>query len=88
MADLSAKLHRHIGDGESRLIDLCGMCSAAIVLAEDVLGGKPGGFVSETAREGLYVVINNIVDQVEDLQSWLSKLHELGVVRGGEKADG
>lgn len=73
---------------ERQLIELSGLSSAEIVLAEDMLGGKPGDFVSPTARDGLHTVIAVIVHRVRDLDSWWTQLHELGVMRGGEKADG
>lgn len=87
MPDLSAKLQGHIYDGESKIGELDGLCSAAIMLAQDVLGGRPGDVVSQTARDGLHTVIGVIGDRVRDLNSWWTQLHEMGVVRSGENGN-
>lgn len=83
MAETCDKLRSHICDGESQLVELDGMCSAAMVLGEHILN-KEG---SSTACEGLFAVIVDIVDRTRDLHSWWNQLHDLAVA-ARRQADG
>lgn len=90
MTELRAKLQSHVIDGESQLIELHGMCSAAMALVELVIEDdhKRGGGEGHSAVKGLFAVVVDISDRVTDLQSWHTQLHEIGVIRAREAANG
>ena len=93
--ELPNNLRSHICDGEDHVTHIEAQMAAAMALAEHIGDAAAAARKARTGRagppgteDGLIAVMDTIDDHVAELRTWWTQLHELGVVRAGEKADG
>ena len=94
MADLSAKLHDHIFEGDDHITSIEAMMQAASALADHITDAMhaalkaQNGKVTPCAGDGLNAVLDTVNGHVAELRSWWRQLHELGVAGGRENRHG
>lgn len=97
MTDTARKLYSHIDDGDDMIHEAVGLMKAVRCLTTCILESEvevrrkgPGSTYPHHAtvdNTGLWHAVDVLAAKLDGLQSWHTQLHELAVVRAGEKAD-